>query len=260
MTNAPDIKPGMPNWVELSTPDLEGTRAFYSGLFGWTPMVSVEPQAGGYTSFLLNDRAVAGAGPLMMANQPTAWNTYFATENTDETARMVEKVGGRTVTGPVDVSDYGRMALFTDSTGAAFGTWQPRAHVGVEVTDEPGSMTWSELATRDTEHAKSFYGDVFGWDAVESPMGSIAYTTWKLDSREIAGMMPMVGDEWPADLPPHWMTYFSVANTDTVAEQATQLGGNVAVGPTDLPVGRFSVISDPQGAFFAVIRLNEMPN
>ncbi len=257
MDSTPDIKPGMPNWVDLATPDLEGARAFYSGLFGWTPMVSVEPQAGGYTNFLLNDKAVAGAGPIMMRDQPTAWTTYMATENVDDTARTVEKAGGRTLVPPMDVSDYGRMGVFLDSTGAAFATWQPGTHVGVEVTDVPGSMTWNELATRDTERAKSFYGEVFDWDAQESPMGSVAYTTWKKDNREIAGMMPMVGDEWPAELPPHWMTYFSVADTDSVAEQATQLGGSVAVAPTDLPVGRFAVLSDPQGAFFAVIRLNE---
>jgi predicted enzyme related to lactoylglutathione lyase len=257
MDNTPDIKAGMPNWVDLATPDLEGARAFYSGLFGWTPMVSVEPQAAGYTNFLLNDKAVAGVGPIMMADQPTAWTTYFASENADDTARMVEKAGGRTLVPPMDVLDYGRMAVFLDATGAAFATWQPGAHVGVEVTDVPGAMTWNELATRDTEGAKSFYGEVFGWDAQESQMGSIAYTTWKLDDREIAGMMPMVGDEWPAELPPHWMVYFAVADTDAVAEQATQLGGSVAVAPTDLPVGRFAVLSDPQGAFFAVIRMNE---
>ena len=254
-SNTQDIKPGMPNWVDLASPDLEGSRAFYSGLFGWKPMVSSQPEAGGYTNFTLDGKAVAGLGPILAPDQPPAWTTYIESENADETAALVEKAGGRILMQPMDVMEYGRMAIFQDPTGAAFATWQPGTHPGVELINVPGSMTWNELATRDTQGAKTFYGEVFNWDAEESPMGSIAYTTWKMGEQEIAGMMSMVGDEWPADLPPHWMTYFAVTDTDAVANQASQLGGSISVAPTDLPVGRFAVLSDPQGAFFSVIKL-----
>jgi predicted enzyme related to lactoylglutathione lyase len=253
--SAPNIKPGMPSWTDLSTPDLEGARAFYSGLFGWTPMVSVEPEAHGYTNFLLDGKAVAGASPLMNRKQPTSWMTYMASDNVDDTAHKVESAGGHILMPPTDVLDYGRMSVCSDPTGAAFGTWQGRAHSGAEVVHVPGAMAWNELATRDTAGSKDFYETVFGWDDQESPMGSMAYTTFTMGNDEVAGMMPMVGDEWPAELPPHWMTYFEVANTDEVVEQARQLGGSVAVGATDLPVGRFAVLSDPQGAFFAVIKV-----
>src|SRR5258705_6588810 len=207
-TTASDIMPGMPNWTDLATPDLEGARAFYSGLFGWTPMVSVEPPARGYTNFLLDGQAVAGAGPVMSEEQPTAWMTYVASDNADDTARRVEKAGGRVIVSPMNAMDYGRMGVFMDPTGAAFATWQPGTHPGAEVMHTPGAMVWNELATRDTEKEKAFYGQVFGWDAQESSMGSVAYTTWKRGDNDIGGMMPMVGDEWPAELPPHWMTYF----------------------------------------------------
>jgi hypothetical protein len=37
------------------------------------------------------------------------------------------------------------------------------------------------------------------------------------------------------------------------------MGGEVMVPPTDIPnIGRFAILNDPQGAGFAVIRL-EMP-
>jgi hypothetical protein len=135
--------------------------------------------------------------------------------------------------------------------------WQAGTQSGGEVFNRPGALRWNELATRDTQKAANFYGEVFNWDAEESPLGAVAYTTFKLADHDVGGMMPMLGDEWPADLPPHWMPYFDVADPDHVAEQATQLGGSVLVGPTDLPVGRFCVLTDPQGAFFAVIHMTD---
>lgn len=258
-TNAPDaqafIVPGVPSWVDLATPDLEGARAFYSALFGWTPVPSPEPEAGGYTNFMLDGKAVAGVGPIMGEAQPPAWTTYVSTADVDETTNLVEKAGGQVLMAPMDVMQYGRMAVYLDPTGAAIAAWQAGVHVGAELVNVPGSLTWNELATRDPEAAKTFYGEVFGWRAEESIMDKTGYTTWKLGDREVGGMMPMLGEEWPPDLPPHWMVYFAVADTDATVAEATELGGIVTVGATDLPVGRFAVIGDPQGAFFSVIKM-----
>ena len=41
------------------------------------------------------------------------------------------------------------------------------------------------------------------------------------------------------------------------AAKTEEMGGSVNMPPMDLPVGRFSVLTDPQGAVFAVIRLSE---
>ena len=63
-------------------------------------------------------------------------------------------------------------------------------------------------------------------------------------------------EEW-GELPSHWMTYFSVDDCDARAHKANQLGGKVCVPPTDIPpVGRFSVVTDPQGAVFSIIKLS----
>ena len=64
-----------------------------------------------------------------------------------------------------------------------------------------------------------------------------------------------MNDEW-GDVPPHWMVYFTVVNTDDTIDKLQQLGGKVNVPPTDIPIGRFSVVADPQGAVFTVIQLN----
>jgi uncharacterized protein len=68
-------------------------------------------------------------------------------------------------------------------------------------------------------------------------------------------MMDISGPEWPADLPAHWMVYFAVADPDATVARLTELGGAVRVPPSDIPIGRFAVVADPQGAFFSIIRL-----
>ena len=64
-------------------------------------------------------------------------------------------------------------------------------------------------------------------------------------------------DSWPEDMPPHWMVYFSVADTDATAARASELGGAAPVPPTDIPPGRMAVLNDPQGGYFTVLQLNQ---
>jgi predicted enzyme related to lactoylglutathione lyase len=248
---------GIPSWVDLASADVEASKAFYGGLFGWTSDDAPEPEAGGYTTFYLGDKAVAGVGPVQMDSQPPVWTTYVSTDDADETAARVEKAGGRVLMTPMDVMEYGRMAIFTDPAGAAFAIWQAGSHPGGEVFSVPGAPTWHELATRDIEGSKVFYGEVFDWAAEESQVGPNKYITWKLGGRSVGGMIAMVGDAWPADLPPHWMVYFAVADCDESVALARTLGASVSVPPTDIPVGRFAVLTDPQGAFFSVITMTE---
>lgn len=249
------LAPGTPCWVDLGTPDLEDAKRFYTGLFGWTADVSPEPEAGGYTLFRKGENTVAGAGPLVDEGQPPAWSTYISTEDADAVAQRVEAAGGQILMAPFDVMDQGRMAVFLDQSGAPFSIWQPMAMPGADLFNEPGSLSWNELTTRDPEGSKSFYNRVFGWDSDDQDLGPITYTTFRLGDQQIAGMMPMVGDEWPADLPPHWMVYFGVEDADATAARAAELRGAVSVPPSDIPQGRFAVLNDPQGTVFTVIAL-----
>jgi predicted enzyme related to lactoylglutathione lyase len=76
---------------------------------------------------------------------------------------------------------------------------------------EPGSLTWSELQTRDIPAAKRFYQQVFGWEVRTSPIGpgQPDYTEWMLDGESIGGAMDMQANV-PAEVPPHWLAYFQV--------------------------------------------------
>lgn len=247
------VAPGAPNWVDLATPDLNDATRFYTGLFGWTAHVAAQPEAQSYTIFNKDGRPVAGAGPLFGAGQPPAWSTYIATDDADAVATRVEAAGGNVLMTPFDVMDQGRMGVFLDQAGAAFSVWQPMAMSGAQLVGVPGSLTWNELTTRDPDGSKAFYGSVFGWTADDREMGPVTYTRWQLNGEAVAGMMPMVGEAWPPDLPPHWMVYFAVDDTDAAAARVVELGGDVSVEPSDLPRGRFAAVNDPQGAFFSII-------
>jgi predicted enzyme related to lactoylglutathione lyase len=245
--------PSVPNWVDLGTADLDDATRFYTGLFGWTAYVSPEPEAGGYTTFLLDGRPAAGAGPLFGEAQPTAWSTYIATTDSDTITTRVEAAGGRVLVPPFDVLDQGRMAAFLDQAGAPFSIWEPAMMRGAEVFDVPGALTWNELTTRDVEGSKKFYGSVFGWTARDSSVAGLPYVIWEYGGESIAGMQPMIGNEWPDDLPPHWMVYFAVADCDDSAGLAQHLGGRVINPPTSFPMGRYAVIEDPEGGVFSIL-------
>ena len=247
---------GVPGWVDLASPDIEASRQFYSELFGWEPQVSPDPQFGGYTIFTKDGKSVAGGGPLMSEGQPTAWATYVIVDDAEAVATRVEASGGTVMIAPFDVADQGRMGVFLDPSGAAIGVWQPGLMLGGELFNKPGSLSWNELATRDPQGSTAFYRAVFGWEPTETPMGEVSYTTWQLDGRPIAGMIPMTGDMWPADLPPHWVVYFAVEDCDASAELITKLSGTVTSPPVDIPQGRFASAVDPQGAPFSVVALS----
>jgi predicted enzyme related to lactoylglutathione lyase len=249
-----EYAPGVPMWVDLGTSDLEAAKRFYGGLFGWD-FVSADPDAGGYGFFNLNGKMVAGAGPLMSEQQPVAWSTYIDSADADATVAKAREAGGTVIVEPMTVMEAGRMAFVLDPTGAAIGIWQPLGHAGAELANEPGSFTWNELATRDIEAAKAFYKAVFGWDGDTNPFGPTTYTEFKLAGRTIGGMREM-GEMDPPSVPPHWLVYFAVGDTDASAAKVSESGGTVLVPPTTIDPGRFSVVTDPQGATFGVIALN----
>jgi predicted enzyme related to lactoylglutathione lyase len=244
---------GVPNWADLSSPDLAASKAFYSGVFGWNP-IDTSPDMGGYVMFHVGDAAMAGAGPLQGPDQPPAWTIYVSVDDADATAAKVEATGGKVLMAPMDVAEQGRMAIFMDPTGAVFGVWQGNAFAGAQAQQEPGALSWFELATRDTDGAAQFYGAVFGWRAEVQDMEGMQYTLFYAGDTNVAGMMPM-GVEFPAEVPPHWMPYFGSGDADATAAKVQELGGTAMVPPTDIPgIGRFAVFVDPAGAHFAIIK------
>jgi predicted enzyme related to lactoylglutathione lyase len=244
--------PGVPSWVDVSSRDLPATVGFYKALFGWD---SFEPPGGGgYTIFQQRGKSVAAAGPAMDPNAPEAWTTYVNVTDADATAEAVKDAGGTVLAGPFDVLTAGRMGVFMDDGGAVFSAWQPRDTIGAQLTSEPVSLAWNELASNDIEKSKAFYAKVFGWAAETEQSGPMSYTEFKLKGRSIAGMA-QIGAMVPAGTPPYWLVYFAVADTDATVARTSELGGRTFAPPMDIPIGRFAVLADARGAAFGVVQL-----
>jgi predicted enzyme related to lactoylglutathione lyase len=194
---------------------------------------------------------------IMMEGQPSAWTSYVSVEDADKTTELATKAGGTVLVQPMDVMDIGRMAIFADPTGAAIGIWQPKSFAGAQLANEAGSFCWNELNTRDVPSAKAFYTEVFRWIPNDLDTGGMAYTEWRLGEKPVAGMMTMP-EMVPAEVPAHWLVYFGTDDTDATVAKADKLGATTLVGPTDIPPGRFAVLMDPDGAAFAVIKMNPM--
>jgi uncharacterized protein len=258
MSERTSYAPGTPSWVDHGSPDLDASIAFYGALFGWdVPESENSEQTGGYRQAMKDGKPVGGMMPLMQEGQPPAWTTYVSVEDAAATAAAVKEAGGAVIAEPMEVLDLGTMAVFADPAGAVFGVWQPNTFPGAGLVNEPGALSWNELNTRDLEAAKSFYGDVFGWDFEDVEFeGAGSYTTINVDGQGVGGILNMSERGVPAEVPAHWQVYFGVEDTDATIEQAEQRGGGVMVEPIDIPAGRFAILSDPHGASFAVIALS----
>src|SRR3954449_9739003 len=182
MSERTSYAPGTPCWVDLATPDVDAAARFYGELFGWeVPERPDSAEMAGYRRAIKDGKDVAGVMPLMQEGQPPAWSTYISVADADAIARAVQENGGAMIAEPMAVSNYGRLALFTDPEGAFFGIWEPGTFAGSERVNEKGAPGWNELNTRDPEGAKRFYGAVFGWEADEHDMGDMGtYVQWRV--------------------------------------------------------------------------------
>jgi predicted enzyme related to lactoylglutathione lyase len=254
MTQATATAVNKPAWVDLSSSDAQGSRDFYSKLFGWRVDVNPDPQYGGYALAKIGDKDVAGIGPAQSPGAPTAWSFYIGTDDVDDLAKRVQAAGGSVAAPPFDVGDQGRMAVFQDPSGAFISAWQGTRMGGFQ-TQAPNTFGWAELNARGVDKALPFYTTVFGWTTKRSEMGDgqPPYTEFQLDGQSIAGaweMSPMV----PAEVPSYWQVYFTVDDVDGAYRKALDAGAREMLSPQDFPGGRFAIVSDPQGASFGLLK------
>ena len=252
----PEYAPGTPSWVELSSPDPDASAAFYRDVLGWSATEPGPAETGGYRMFQSDGRNVAGLMGHMQEGQPTAWATYVSVTDADETAEKVKAAGGSVIVAPMDVMDLGRMAVFADPTGAVFGVWQPKAFAGADLVNEPVSLTWNEVHTRDTDDRQGLLQLGLRLDRGQAVVRGSARHLHRVAARRanVGGMMEMVEGMFPPETPPHWSVCFAVADADATVAKAREHGGTVVAEPMDMPIGRFAAIVDPQGAGFTIMQ------
>lgn len=251
--------PGVFNWIDLSSPDVDASVAFYGAVFGWEAedQFDTDGETRVYVMLTKDGRNVAGLGGQMegMQGMPAIWHSYIATEDADKTLELVESNGGTVVAPVMDIYEDGRMAVCQAPDGAHFSIWQPKAHIGAQLVNEPDTWTWNELMTRDLDAARPFYAAVFGWTYGEMDMGAggTYYLAQVTEDQPMGGLMAMP-DEMPDQVPNHWLVYIDVADLDETLARVTAAGGSIASPPMDAGVGTTAIIHDPHGGSFAVMQ------
>jgi predicted enzyme related to lactoylglutathione lyase len=253
---------GVPCFVAGVFPDPGAAASFYSELFGWETENLMPPEhPGDYFLCRLRDREVAAIVSQHGAPAPpqAVWTTLVSVESVDEATSRAVSGGGTVIGEPFDSPGGGRQAVLADPAGAVFSVWEPRERHGAEVVNEPGAWSMSALSTDDPEAANRFYTEVFDWGTRTFDLGGAELVMWTVPGyvggepqqpvpRDVVATMLPPGAR--GDAAPHWSVDFWVADVDAAAATVTELGGDVAIPPYDVPNAglRQAVVSDPQGA------------
>ncbi len=120
MTIRHSAPPGAPCWADLWTSDVEGSRRFYSELFGWEAL-EPSPDFGGYWMFDRDGSPTAGGmGPMGDTPPSNTWKPYFCTPDIGATLKAAEAAGATSLGGAMPVADLGVQAVLSDPAGAEF--------------------------------------------------------------------------------------------------------------------------------------------
>ncbi len=248
--------PGTFCWYELATSDAHAATEFYGRVFGWTFAEDAARPGGTAKRVLLAGDALGRLFELGADDAiPPHWMFHVAVEDVATTVQRVEELGGQVLAAPAEVAGVGRVAQIADATGARLSLLECDGRHGTAIDPAAtGGFGWTELQTRDAARARAFYGDLFGWQA-KADTGAVPYTEYSLPGQPpFAGMIEM-DDRWHG-APPAWLGYVMVEDCDATFERATAHGARPIVPPAEIDgVGRFAVITDPQGAVLALIRL-----
>ncbi len=268
MSERNDYPNGVPCWVDTLAPDPETAMRFYGRLFGWEFEGSGQTPGdppGEYFVARVRGRDVAGLGSAADQNTPSAWSTYISVASVDDVVERATAAGARLLVGPLHALPAGRLAVLADPAGAVFGVWQAEDRQGARLVNEPSAWSMSALQTSDSDGAKRFYGELFGWQAEPLDMGGLEGTLWRLPGylggephqpvpRDVVAVMVPLGGEGPAQ--PMWSVDFWIDDADAAAAKAPELGGAVLAPAHETAGFRQAVLADPHGAVFSVSTLN----
>lgn len=120
------------------------------------------------------------------------------------------------------------------------------------MSKDRGRFCWFDLMTTDPAGAQAFYTKLIGWGTMTQEFGGKPYTMWTNGESPLGGVNPLPDEAKKAGAPPHWLSYILTPDIDERLAKAKELGATIQVPAMDIPeVGRFGVITDPQGAAIA---------
>ena len=248
-------------WYELTTPDVDASRAFYPKFTDWGTQAFDKD----YTMFTAGGAPVAGIFKLTdeMRQQgvPPNWMAYVECDDVDLTVKQAEAIGAKIVAGPGDIPGAGRYAVLQDPQGATFGVYKSSQALGGAWDGTPvlGRFSWHELMTTDWKPAFDFYSALFDWEMMgEMDMGGgEMYYMFGKGGQMYGGMFTT--PKAMAGMHPFWLLYIHVRDVAKAVKTATKAGATVHRPQMDIPGGSIAILGDPQGAGFAVHHQSEQP-
>jgi predicted enzyme related to lactoylglutathione lyase len=243
-------------WFDYVSNEANKAQAFFGALFDWKTKDAPMPDGRTYAMIATGDAGIGGYTQPPPAN--THWLSYLQVKDARAAAATVASLGGTVVKPPFALGDFATMALVADPLGAAFALWQPnQVQDSGDYKGSDGAWIWNELYSDDPDRSVAFYKAIGGFEVETMKMdaagpGPGRYEILKSDGKGRAGIMTLPG------VPPHWMPYVKVANTDATVAKAKQLGAEVKNVETVPGVGRLAVFIDPLGAPLGILQPEPM--
>ena len=250
-------------WYELMTPDPEAAGAFYSAVVpGW----KFGERNPGDLDYRMIGRSDGGnAGGVLRISKDMAdhgatpvWLGYVAVDDVDGIVARIEARGGKVHMPATDIPGVGRIAMVADPQGNPIYVMKPKppsdgsnAKSDAFSPTEGQRVSWNELATPDPVAARQFYGELFGWSSDEfMDMGEYGEYRFFSHAGQTIGAVCGVIPGGSAG----WRYYIRVPSIAAAAEAVKANGGDVSMGPHQVPGGDHIIIgNDPQGAEFALV-------
>lgn len=121
-----------------------------------------------------------------------------------------------------------------------------------QTNSKTNQFVWNELATKDLQKAKDFYGKVFGWTFLEKKTDNNIYTLIKVNGQDIGGIWSIPKDR-QNEIAPHWLAFILVDNIDEALAKATKNGATIVKSVTTAGEwGKLAIFKDPTGAEIAI--------
>jgi predicted enzyme related to lactoylglutathione lyase len=249
-------------WVDLVTPDLEGAKRFYGGLFAWT--FRDVPGERNYALALLNGEPVAGVFQKVLPpgqSQQPAWLTFLAVRDVDAAQQAALQDGGKVLSKAHYYAHRGRQAVLADPDGTVFAILAAEGGDPPDYLAAPGEWIWSSLLVADPKQETAFYKSLFGYDVYDlasegGSEGDAQHYILSSDDYARAGLSALPADSVRRH--PHWLNFVRVTDAADTAKKAVALGGRVLVEPRiDRHGGHLAVVADPSGAPFGVMEWSD---
>lgn len=117
-------------------------------------------------------------------------------------------------------------------------------------TSPAGAPCWADLWTTDVDGSRRFYGQLFGWEALEPSPEFGGYWMFNRGDAPTAGGMGSMGDMTANNT---WKPYFCTRDVNASLRKAEARGATIHAGAVPVAdLGVQGVLADPAGAVFGL--------